>query len=95
MSILTANSECGHATVHMLMQRTNKAKILQPLRLAGPLVFAFLLRPQGVLAEFPKLSNTQEQADQPSIAIIGAGIGGCFSAYNLRQLLNDSVELHM
>lgn len=80
------------------MQRTNKTKILQPLRLAGPLIIAFLLRPQGVLAElhdFPKLSNRQEQADQPSIAIIGAGIGGCFSAYNLRQLLNDSVELHM
>ena len=79
------------------MQR-NKAKSLQPLRLAGPLVFAFLLRPQRVLAELnavSELSNRQEQADRPSIAIIGAGIGGCFSAYNLRQLLNDSVELHM
>lgn len=81
-----------------IVQPTNMTKTLQPLRLAGPLVFAFLLRPQGVLAELgdlPKLSNRQEQVDRPSIAIIGAGIGGCFSAYNLRQLLNDSVELHM
>lgn len=82
------------------MQRSDHPKRLQSLRLVRPLVFAFafFLRSQGVLAELdnpPGLSNRLRQADQPSIAIIGAGIGGSFTAYNLRQLLNNSAELHM
>ncbi|KAL0040815.1 hypothetical protein WJX79_006365 [Trebouxia sp. C0005] len=32
---------------------------------------------------------------QPKVAIVGAGIGGAFTAYNLRQLLNSTVELHV
>ena len=32
---------------------------------------------------------------QPKVAIIGAGIGGAFTAYNLRQLLNSTVEIHV
>lgn len=39
--------------------------------------------------------QTQQSHSQPKIAIVGAGIGGAFTAYNLRQLFNDSVELHM
>ena len=79
------------------MQRSNNPRKLQLLGCVGPLVFAFafLLRSPTVLAEIPEVSNWQRQADQPSIAIIGAGIGGSFAAYNLRQLLNDSAELHM
>lgn len=82
------------------MQPYFYAKRWLPFRLAGTLVitFVFLLRSQGVLADLDSLdevSNRLEQAEQPRIAIIGAGIGGSFTAYNLRQLLNDSIELHV
>ena len=82
------------------MQRSVKAMSLQAFGLAGALVltFAFLLRSQGVVAELvapPERFNRQKQADQPKVAIVGAGIGGSFTAYNLRKLLNDSIELHM
>lgn len=82
------------------MQRSNNPKNMQPFGPVGSFVFAlaFLLRSQGVLAELhdlAELSNRQRQADQPSIAIIGSGIGGSFTAYHLRQLFNDSAELHM
>ena len=79
------------------MQRSNHPKRLQSLRLVGPLAFAFafFLRSQGVLAELNDLPEMSNRPDQPSIAIIGAGIGGTFTAYNLRQLLNNSAELHM
>lgn len=29
------------------------------------------------------------------VAIIGAGVGGCSAAYYLRQLVGDSVEIHV
>lgn len=80
------------------MQRSNSCKILQLFGLIGPFAFAFafLLKSQGVLAEVDDLPDcSKSQADQPSIAIVGAGIGGSFTAYNLRQLLNESAELHM
>ncbi|DBB04108.1 hypothetical protein WJX77_009419 [Trebouxia sp. C0004] len=40
-------------------------------------------------------AGRQHAAAQPKVAIIGAGIGGAFTAYNLRQLLNSTVELHV
>lgn len=42
-----------------------------------------------------KLISGQDHPQLSSVAIIGAGIGGAFTAYNLRQLLNDSVNVHV
>lgn len=42
-----------------------------------------------------KLVHGQKPPQASNVAIIGAGIGGAFTAYNLRQLLNDSVNIHM
>lgn len=40
-------------------------------------------------------AERQHVEAQPKVAIIGAGIGGAFTAYNLRQLLNSTAELHV
>ncbi len=40
-------------------------------------------------------AKRQHSEVHPKVAIIGAGIGGAFTAYNLRQLLNSTVELHV
>ncbi|KAL3154565.1 hypothetical protein ABBQ32_014022 [Trebouxia sp. C0010 RCD-2024] len=75
----------------MLMQYSVHGKFCLPFRLAEALAFTvcFLLRSQGVLAEL------HIHADVPKVAIIGGGIGGSFTAYNLRRLLNESIELHV
>ena len=82
------------------MQHFVNVKGCLPFRLAGALAFivCFLLRSQGVLAELnilPEGSHIQTQNNIPKVAIVGAGIGGSFTAYNLRQLLNESAELHV
>lgn len=33
--------------------------------------------------------------EHSNVAIVGAGIGGAFTAFNLRQLLNDTVNIHV
>ena len=44
----------------------------------------------------PSKANPQQRADRSSnIAIIGAGIGGAFTAYHLRELLNQSVNIQV
>ena len=58
----------------------------------------------GVLVQVPNASaetpsqrehgQTQQSQSYPKVAIVGAGVGGAFTAFNLRQLFNDSVELH-
>ena len=40
-------------------------------------------------------AERQHAEVQHKIAIIGAGMGGAFTAYNLRQLLNSTVKLHV
>lgn len=40
-------------------------------------------------------AGRQHAEAKPKVAIIGAGIGGAFTAHNLRQLLNSTVDLHM
>ena len=79
------------------MQHFVNVKGCLSFRLAGALAFTvcFLLRSQGVLAELPEGSHIQTVANIPKVAIVGAGIGGSFTAYNLRQLLNESAELHV
>ena len=68
------------------------------LALAFAVASALLLPAHGVLGD-AGLNSGQHSGHgtlhQPKVAIIGAGIGGAFAAYNLRQLLNDSVEVHM
>lgn len=62
----------------------------------GPAIFltlALLLGSPGSLADLDP--NSEQLHDQSQIAIIGAGFGGAFTAYNLRKLLNDTAELHV
>lgn len=68
-------------------------------RLARALFVAVvLLRSQETLADITSnLASAGEQhvGSPHKIGIIGAGIGGAFTAHNLRQLLNDTVELQV
>lgn len=59
-------------------------------RLVMLVASAFLLSCTGQA----QLVHTEKQ-NHCKVAIIGAGIGGAFTAHNLRQLLNDSVDIHV
>lgn len=39
--------------------------------------------------------NLGSQKQNANVAIVGAGVGGAFTAFNLRQLLNDTVNIHV
>ncbi len=72
------------------------ARSLLILTLVVFLVVATLLvQAQSALEVTAGRAGRQNVETQPKVAIIGAGIGGAFTAYNLRQLLNNTVELHV
>ena len=47
------------------------------------------------LVDGSESEHYDKQFHSPGVAIVGAGIGGAFTAYNLRDLLNQSVDLHV
>ena len=72
------------------------ARSLLRLTLVVFLVVATLLvQAQSALEVTAGRAGRQNVEAQPKVAIIGAGIGGAFTAYNLRQLMNNTVELHV
>ena len=72
------------------------ARGLLKLNLVVILVATLLVQAQSAPQQSDAGRAERHHAEvQPKVAIIGAGIGGAFTAYNLRQLLNSTVELHM
>ena len=77
------------------MQRMFIGSRGKPCRLVRliSVTLALLLGSPGSLADLEPLS--EQRHVQSKIAIVGAGFGGAFTAYNLRKLLNDTAELHV
>ena len=65
------------------------AALVSVRRIFVALCLSALIRPK---AGQPLLDHDHHK---PTVGIIGAGIGGAFTAHNLRRLLNDTVNVHM
>ena len=76
------------------MQRVLIGTSRERSRLAACLLFTVALVTRSQIV-FASSSERQVPENHPKIAIIGAGIGGAFVAFDLRRLLNDTAELHM
>ena len=59
-------------------------------------VVLLLFPAEGLPADVEHLSDQYDKQQRgPSVAIVGAGVGGAFTASHLQDLLHESMDLQM